>query len=203
MTRRDIFEHIYASDAWRGGQETRSGVGSLRHLTKGLRLDLPVLLKQLEIGSILDAGCGDVNWLPLMPGIDYTGVDVVPDAIEEAQRRHPTWRFQVADIVEDDLPWADAILARDVLQHLARQEVLWALQNFTRTGAEWLLATTFPESDENDAGGHTGGYTEWDLERPPFELGPPETGVPYTGWWLDDHGRYVAVADAFLGAWKL
>jgi SAM-dependent methyltransferase len=50
--------------------------------------------------SVLDAGCGygRVTSSFAVAGFDYTGIDISPDAIAEARRRHPTQRFVVADL---------------------------------------------------------------------------------------------------------
>ena len=84
MPRKTRFTKIYEDDVWRGAGETRSGAGSTMHATRELRDALPRLLRSLGVTSLLDAGCGDTNWLPDLGGIGYVGVDIVPDAIEES-----------------------------------------------------------------------------------------------------------------------
>ena len=200
MSRKSVFSRIYSRDIWRG-IETRSGAGSTMVATQTLREALPQLVHGLGITSLLDAGCGDAHWIPDLEGVEYIGVDLVGAAIRRATAKHPDRTFLLRDIVSDPLPRVDAILCRDVLQHLERVDVLSALENFTDSGADWLLATTFSDGD-NDSKGATGGYQEWNLCEEPFGLGAPHMSITYTGWWRED-GELVPVAEAVLGAWKM
>jgi hypothetical protein len=45
----------------------------------------------------------------------------------------------------DALPPCGAILCRDCLVHLSFGNIERAVANFRRSGAVWLIATTFPE----------------------------------------------------------
>lgn len=61
-----------------------------------------VMLPALEsCGSVLDVGCAAGGFYQifksLKPGISYTGLDVVPEMVEVARRRHPEGRFEVSD----------------------------------------------------------------------------------------------------------
>ena len=200
MTRRATFQRIFDHNLWRES-ETRSGGGSTMMATEGLREELPKLLRGLGITSLLDAGCGDVNWMPDLGDIDYIGVDIVPGLVEEARDRRPDLRFASADIVSGTLPRTDAILCRDVLQHLTRGEVAAAIENFKRSGADWLIATTFRPGN-NEGEGKLGGYQEWNLETEPFGLGQTETGFDYIGWYRIK-GKLIPVAEAHLGVWRM
>jgi chemotaxis methyl-accepting protein methylase len=57
--------------------------------------------------------------------------------------------FHVINIITDHLPKADVILCRDCLVHLKLGDGLKAIQNFKRSGAKYLLSTTFPDHAEN------------------------------------------------------
>lgn len=150
----------------------------------------------LEIKSVLDAGCGDCNWQPEFPG--YTGVDIVPEAIMAARKRHPTWDFRIADICADPVPVVDAVLCRDALQHMTPGEGVDALSNLqARTEARYLMAGTFADG-RNDARMRTGGYYEPDLTQPPFQLGDPVALVP-DGMWGDG----LHYPSKFLGIFEL
>src|SRR5215471_12332876 len=77
-----IFTRIYARNSW-GDAESRSGTGSNIARTELLRARLTRLLKDLGARSILDLPCGDFNWMRLteLPGIEYTGADIVTSVI--------------------------------------------------------------------------------------------------------------------------
>ena len=59
----------------------------------------------LANASILDVGCGVGHFVESLTAAgfvgDYKGIDLLPEMIEVARRRHPDRGFQVADIVAD------------------------------------------------------------------------------------------------------
>ena len=57
-----VFNSIYRNNTW-DGDESISGPGaSLRH-TEAIRRELPLLIERLGIRTLLDAPCGDFNWM--------------------------------------------------------------------------------------------------------------------------------------------
>jgi hypothetical protein len=83
-----------------------------------------------------------------------------------------------ADVVRDALPAADLILCRHLLIHLSFRQGLAALENFRRTGARYLLATTNPSLRENREIVQTGSFRPVNMERIPFGLPPPLEVLP-------------------------
>ena len=175
VQRRIIFEDIYRRNVW-GDAESASGPGSNAARAELFRPDFVTLVRELGIRTLLDAPCGDFNWLWRfdLPIERYTGVDIVPELISRNARRHELSRlhFLVRDIVCDQLPRADLILCRDGLVHLSDADIVATLQNFKRTGSTWLLTNTFVErADNQDIA--TGGWRPLNLQAPPFSLPPP------------------------------
>jgi SAM-dependent methyltransferase len=117
-----IFSDIYHTNAWQD-PESVSGRGSTLARTKVIMSQLPTLLQELGAETLLDAACGDFNWMrhTELGGINYVGVDVVPDLIIRNRQLYegPSRRFVVLDITRDKLPDADVILCRDCLIHLS------------------------------------------------------------------------------------
>lgn len=181
-----VFEQIYARNAWQSS-ESRSGPGSTLERTEILRRELPPMLARLGVRTLVDAPCGDCNWRQ-HTAIDldaYIGVDIVPALIEENQRRfpYPTWRFELGDLVEDNLPRGDAVLCRDALIHLSLADILRALSNIRRSGAKYLLATSHETTSANTDIA-TGGWRSVNLMLAPFNLPPPLERIienPQTG----------------------
>ena len=171
--RQQAFADIYAAKLW-GDGESASGPGSGVARASLFRADFEALLQELSVQSLLDAGCGDFNWLPTfdLPGLTIIGVDIVPEVISFNRLRHPTFRFEVADAVTDPLPKCDLILCRDGLVHLSNIEILKALVNFRRSGAKWLLTNTFVGREENPDI-QTGEWRPLNLCFPPFALPAP------------------------------
>jgi 2-polyprenyl-3-methyl-5-hydroxy-6-metoxy-1,4-benzoquinol methylase len=132
------------------GKESRSGRGSDADQTEVLRAELPKLLRDLGVTSLLDLPCGDLNWISKtnLDGISYKGVDVVPDLISKLAMEHPQSgkSFEVADITYQ-VPSGnfDAILCRDLFVHLSTIDIAKALHNLKKTGATYLLTTHFSD----------------------------------------------------------
>src|SRR5689334_2969418 len=58
----DIFSSIYLDNSW-GDPESVSGRGSTLARTEVVRRKLPILLASVGAKSLLDAPCGDFNWM--------------------------------------------------------------------------------------------------------------------------------------------
>lgn len=150
---------------------------------------LPTLLKKLSVKSLIDAPCGDFNWMACVDlgGIDYLGVDIDEDHLNKARERAGMFhRFEQRDILAGELPRADAVLCRDYLQHLPNELVFRAIVNLS--SGKWLLATSHRNEVNHDIGS-VGDFRQLNLMAPPFNFPPPEA-------WLEDSGRV-------LGAWAV
>lgn len=197
---RRVFGAIHAAKGW-GDGESSSGPGSTRERAATFLPDLIALARSLQVRTLLDAPCGDFNWTqPLADSVErYVGVDVVPALIEENRRRWSSANrtFLCRDMVSQRLPAADLILCRDALVHLTHQDIFATLANFRRTGAEYLLATTFLGERSNEDI-ETGEWRPLNLQRPPFSFPPPleliDERCHHTG------GIY---ADKRFGLWRL
>jgi SAM-dependent methyltransferase len=172
---KDIFADIYTRWAW-GSGESVSGPGSGLERTSAFRTELAALLRRLNAKTLLDAGCGDFNW---MKETDrdlehYIGIDVVPALIAENQRKYAslTRTFLERNIAQDELPKADVILCRDCIVHFSFDDIAATLRNFKQSGSSYLLTTTFIEWPSN-ADIPTGGWRQLNLEKAPFNFPPP------------------------------
>ena len=193
------FERINERNIW-GAETSVSGVGSVLAATHDLRLKLPALLSKLGVRTLLDAPCGDAQWIR-QSNLElerYIGTDIVASLIEvlHAQAR-TNETFMVSDITKDSLPQADAVLCRDCLVHLSFANIQRAINNIRQTGARWLLTTTFPELEINEDC-EDGDWRGLNFEREPFAWGPPVT-VIVEG--CDEGG--ASWADKALGVWDL
>ena len=195
------FQRIHDSNLW-GAAESTSGLGSELDATTVLRADLPRLLAKHGITSLLDAPCGDAGWINAVnPGVRYVGVDIVPALVERLQARATageiTGDYCLADLTCDPLPRCDAILCRDCLVHLSFANIERAVANFRRSGATWLIATTFPEWQSN-GDCEDGDWRALNFERAPFSWAAPaellnENCTEAGGGWRDKS----------LGVWRL
>jgi SAM-dependent methyltransferase len=127
----EAFRSIYRNNTWAMGQ-SKSGPGSDPGPTRSYRRFLKRFLRQREVRSVVDLGCGDWTSTRLIDwsDIDYLGLDVVPEVIQGNCRQYgrPGVRFDVADLAgEDELPPADLAICKEVLQHLPNADVLRVL----------------------------------------------------------------------------
>ena len=178
-----IFTRIYRSNEW-DDPESRSGPGSTRARGAGLRPALAELLARHSIATLLDAPCGDFNWIRDLTAevpISYTGVDIVEELIRDNIRRYADerHRFFCRDLTRDLLPKADLILCRDALVHFSFADIHAALANFKRSGSKYLLATSFIDLQCNEDI-RTGGWRPLNLQAEPFLLPAPIESIPDT-----------------------
>jgi SAM-dependent methyltransferase len=172
---KQVFTEIHRRNVW-GATESVSGVGSSLERTAVFRDELIRLLAELEIKSLLDAPCGDFNWMqrvaPVVP--QYLGIDIVEELIARNQKLYATnaVSFLCADLMEDPLPKSDVILCRDCLVHFSFDDVWQALMNFKRSGSRYLLTTTFDQREDNPEI-VTGDWRPLNLQKAPFRFPPP------------------------------
>ncbi len=194
----DVFRLIHAKNIW-SSAESVSGGGSTLQETQSLRQELPALLRHLQVQRLLDLPCGDFHWMSRvdLSGIDYLGADIVPELVAETMRRHgrPGVDFVCLDLISDPLPAADAVLCRDCLVHLPNALVVQALANLRRSGARYLLATSFPAHADNPdiEAGH---WRPINLQAPPFGLPEPLLVV-------HEGSAEAQYGDKMLGVWRL
>lgn len=185
LSDKERFNAIYRHNLW-NNEESLSGGGSTLRKTATLRTELPTLLRQYGIQAILDAGCGDFNWMKELRlglgNVHYIGVDIVKDVITANQSRFggPRTRFLELDISRDTLPTTDLILCRQVLFHLPFSAIFAALVNFKRSGSRYLLATHFPTTTANTDIPMSGMCRALNFEQPPFSFPPPTRSIAET-----------------------
>jgi hypothetical protein len=199
-TRREKFTEVYQKNAWKG-TESVSGTGSDLAQTARLREILPALVKELGAKSIVDAPCGDLHWMKDVDwegmGVSYTGVDIVTELVAGLRGKFPTRRFECVDLVTDILPRAEVVFCRDCLVHLPLEEVRAVLRNVAKSGATWLVTTTFPVSGVNSEV-RWSGWRPLNLQAAPFSLPKPFKLI--NEGCTEDGGKY---ADKSLGVWRV
>ena len=169
-----IFNRIYAEGRWAQdatGKGT-SGTGSTVEITREYRAYVEDFMKKHAVKSVVDAGCGDWGFSSAMDWGDasYLGIDIASDVIETVRKKHEKGkiRFQVGDITED-LPTADLLISKDVLQHLSNELIHKFIKNNLKKGKyKWVILTNDRSAENRDI--PSGGYRMIDLSAPPFEV---------------------------------
>jgi hypothetical protein len=192
----DTFTDIYARNAW-GDAESVSGPGSSKQQTSAVRDQLPCIMRELGVQVLLDVPCGDFAWMRHIDlgGVTYIGGDIVEPLIQENQRLYgrPGRSFMHLDLTANELPPADLVLVRDCFVHLPLAMIEKALSNLRRSGATYLLTTTFIDCAENEDI-LPGLWRPLNLRQSPFNLPEPLRLV-------DE--RNSAHPGKHLGLWRL
>ena len=194
------FTPFYTENRW-GDSESVSGPGSTLTRTSKLRQELPLLLQEIGTRTLLDAPCGDFNWMKdtELGVAEYTGVDVIPELVKRNQQLYGNERrrFVLGDLTRDKLPRVDVILCRDCLIHFSYKHIAAALRNFKRSGSTYLLTNTYPQWTQNEDI-RTGEFRHLNLLLSPFSFPPPVREI---------EEKHADEAKAFfgktLGLWKL
>jgi hypothetical protein len=180
---RDVFTEVYEQNTW--ANESRSGAGSSAAAAANIIREIPLLLKSIEVTSMLDVPCGDFMWMREVDlgVVHYTGADTVAPLIEANQAAYgsDSRRFLRLDLMNDPLPQVDLILCRDCFLHLTVPMIFAALRNIAASPAKWLLTSSylwrgFPNNqhiDEVMLGGR-----RINLELEPFYFQPPRRTIP-------------------------
>ncbi len=171
------FSEIYEKNLW-GSSESKSGPSSTLKRTEQIRTNLPILMKRHGFRTIVDAPCGDLNWMQHLISSDsfdrYIGCDIVDNLIQENAARFASRsdvEFHSLDIIRDKLPSADVLLCRDCLFHFSYADIQKFLQNFANSEIKFLLTTSHKNrSHFSNKDIDTGSWRWLDLFLPPISL---------------------------------
>ena len=206
-----IFNEIYHKRHWDSKDPYYygiqvSGPGAMLKNAQSVIASLHVIIAKTKayLGksslTLLDLACGDLQWMSKFlitrDDIEYTGADMVPALIHSLKEQFnslPKAKFILHDIVSTPLNDSyDIVICRDVLQFLWQADALRALNHISSSGSKFLLATTFPDTtqneDQNEKDFSLNRKYPYNLELPPFLLEPPictsyDWNVEHLGLW--------------------
>jgi hypothetical protein len=177
---KERFDFIYKTNFW-GSTESISGAGSEIRNTKNIRNQIKNIINKYNIKTILDAPCGDFNWVKLIVDdqLKYIGADIVESLILKNINNYKSKNinFVTLDITKDKLPDADLMLCRDCLIHLSNLNIKKFIQNFKNSKIKYLLLTSYEEKKDvlnfKNKDIQDGDYRSLNLLKPPFRLPNP------------------------------
>lgn len=151
-----LTDAVFEKNLW-GDSESRSGPGSNLQNTVEIRNRIPELLKKYNIKSLIDAPCGDFNWMKEVSEIledlldKYLGIDIVDEVIKLNNITFATSKisFVNADLTKDILPQFDCVLCRDLFLHLSYMNIFRVIKNFKKSGIKYMLISTYTKPREN------------------------------------------------------
>jgi hypothetical protein len=177
--REKSFTDIFRQKLW--GSNHPNGEGSLDENTQEDCDALIDVLKKYRINTMLDAPCGLFSWmrrvLHELPHVDYSGMDIVKDQVEQNKKHYPSLTFFQGDVSVYPLKKYDLVFSKECTQHLKESTTLDFLRNILKSGSTYLLITSFDvpvNSDDNiDPGSplrnlDEGAYREQNLLLPPY-----------------------------------
>ena len=110
-------------------------------------MELPKILAQYKINKMLDAPCGDFNWMQHVTkntSIKYIGGDIVKPLIKYNQSKYgdKDTTFIHLDLTINTLPKVDLLFCRDCLFHLSFRDISLVLNNFLGSSIPYLMTTS-------------------------------------------------------------
>jgi SAM-dependent methyltransferase len=169
----DRFAEIYENNEWGYG----SGVGSLALNNIEYMKFLHTFLRSNGIESVVDLGCGDWQFSQFIDWGEatYLGLDVAETVIQHNRARfsRPNVGFATFNS-DDDVPYCDLALCKDVFQHLPNATIAHNLK-LLKSRARFLLITNdaWPCAELTNNDVEPGGWRPVSLAREPFgEIAP-------------------------------
>ncbi len=180
----DRFTEIYNSNYWRN-DESISGSGSTLEYSANLRAALPELFEKYNVKQLLDAPCGDYNWMRRVveeTGIAYIGGDIVAPLIAQNQQKYggEGVQFRHLDITKGPLPKSDMMMVRDCLFHLSYADILKFLQVFMASDIALLLTSSHVNTADKRFENEdilSGNFRSIDLFAAPFGFAEPSSAM--------------------------
>lgn len=171
----DIFEKVY-KEAWWGVDENQNGTSGSGSEPKNAVPYIDFLknfMAEKNIQSVVDAGCGDwqiartINW----EGINYLGFDASKTVIENNKNRFgkENIHFYHENFLDIDLPAADLLILKDVLQHLSLKNISKAITQFKKFKYVIIVNDIDPQTlSSRNFDIQDGNYRTLDITAAPF-----------------------------------
>ena len=167
---KQIFNMIYERNIWGNG----SGSGSTPANTEGYRTFLLNFIRTNKIKSVVDLGCGDWQFSKLIDwsGINYIGIDVSDVVLKNTKLfGSDKISFLEMDALTGELPGADLLIMKDVIQHWCNGDILFLISRLPRYKRALITNGFHPAGlSRTNADIATGGWRPVDLKLPPFDL---------------------------------
>jgi len=207
---------FYGNASWPSLINPKSSSGAGSDLGKATEISLKIItdtIQKYDIKSMVDIPCGDLNWMMDSYLTDslpfYLGMDIVKDVIDVNQKRfahHNNKHFQFWDAAECEIPKFinhddmstneketaevakpfDLIHVRDVVQHLPLDKGVGLFCNVFKSGAKYLITTTYPSVTINE-NIDSGAWYKNNLKLSPFSFPDGESCEATHAKIEDDH----------------
>lgn len=155
LTTQQIFSKIYEEGVWGASGDPKqkffSGLGSHQgEIVKAYLTAVQQFLSSLpKKPDVVDLGCGDFHVganIREQCG-SYIACDIVPSLIEFNREKYKSLDvdFRVLDLANENLPNADVVFIRQVLQHLSNRNIRNVIPKLERSYKFLVLTEHLPE----------------------------------------------------------
>jgi 2-polyprenyl-3-methyl-5-hydroxy-6-metoxy-1,4-benzoquinol methylase len=164
----------YIARKRKDAHESLSGPGSHLANTKECVQFISDIIKNYNIKSILDLGCGDWNWFKQIElnSSSYEGWDACDQMISDNQKFYgcSDITFRAKDIVTQNYPHVDLIICRDVLFHM-QTDIGTIITEKAKQACRYFISTSFNDVQNNiGIGKSSWGFYKINLNIEPFNL---------------------------------
>lgn len=148
----EIFNKIYKENIWGG-----SGGGSNPENCKLWIQFIRVFIKENNIKSVVDFGCGDWQHSPLINytelNVQYLGVECVPSLVTENTNKfsNENIQFQLINNYKDLNYKKDLLIVKDVLMHWKTESIVEFLDKQLIRYKHIILSNIIENADRKDS----------------------------------------------------
>ena len=186
IIKKKIFTSIYKSNHWSHDQKflsnefvSVSGPGSNINTEQFFSLvkNFTQIITDYNIKSLLDMPCGDFLWIHKIikdRNIDYLGVDIVEELIEENKTKYKNknFNFENHNILNfSTKKQFDLILIRDLFIHIKNPDILQIIQNVKQMNFRYVALNSYNNKTNKDV--IEGQHRKVNLLIEPFNLKQP------------------------------
>lgn len=147
----DVFSEIYTKNLWGGGAgDFHSGAGTHGPAAPLYLITINAFIKEHDVLSVVDIGCGDYEIGSKIEVPQYTGVDVVSALTDRNNALFGSINrnFKCLDAAgADSLPIADLCLIRQVMQHLSNDQIMAIIKKLD--DFKYVIVTEHQPSEED------------------------------------------------------
>ncbi len=119
-------------------------------------------VKDLNIKSVLEIGCGLGNNLKNFDGLQVTGIDLSEHAIEIAKQKLPKFRFYVGNVLQIPLQETfDLVFSSAVIEHIPPPLLDQAFKEMFRVSNKYILNIEAYDDTEHEINWHRGRNESW------------------------------------------
>ena len=176
---KNIFNDIYMNEKWNNKIKNvpLSGPGSSLEIAKNFMFFMDKFIKDYNIKSVIDIGCGDLTWISKSNffndnNVIYLGMDISDFIINKNELNFPNKKFIVNNVVEKFDNSCELIILRDVIFHLSNNDILNIFKNI-KNKFKYICITNCKNKINND------NFDKWHFSEKNIHNSPFNISINY------------------------